>query len=304
MRRYLELISVDDTLPLVVLIAMLSIINAQLTRPDAAAYRHARRAAAGMFAAYAVLSLVFIRIHSAGELLLVVVRCCLASGLTYGVTALILGALTATVGDPILAIYRRYRAWRESARSRRVERQRKLHAAQAEQRERDERRRRAPQEEEARRQHEESLKVAEQQRMERVQAAESAVTRYYEAHADLLEDTLPQVLFESRMQTKFPESLTPEKAWETAQEMLAEMLPTVSAAKAKRQEEHRKTEQVQNDKSRRQKTIERLKEDIENITTSPGFEPDVSGPEVRAIREQIRELELEIENLECGKEQP
>lgn len=302
MRRYLELISVDDTLPLLVLIAMLSIINSQLTRPDAAAYRHARRAAAGLFAAYAVSSLVFIRIHSAGELLLIVVRCSLASGLTYGVTALILGALTATVGDPILAIYRRYRAWRESARSRRVERQRKLHAAQAERRERDERMRRAPQEEEARRQHEAALNAAEQQRKERVGEAKSAVTRYYEAHADLLQDTLPPVLFESRMQTRFPESLTPEKAWETAQEMLAEMLPTITAEKAKRQQADRATEQRKQEIERRRRSIERLQIAIEEMQRNPGFEPDVTGPELRVIREQIRDLEHEIESLECQEE--
>lgn len=304
MRTYLDFIRPDDILPLLVLIGMLAIINARLTRPDAAACRHARRAAAGAFGAYGVLSLMVLPIRSAGDLVMILLRCCLAAGVVHGLGALVLGVLTATIGDPVQAVITRIRTSSGARRARKAERLRQQRIAEVQRREASERARRLPQEVEEQRQRAAAAEIAERQRQERVADARAAVTQYYQAHAELLEDSLPSVLFESRMQTKFPDSLTAEQAWATAQEMLAEMLPTISAAKAKRQEEDRQNEQMQSEIERRRRTIERLQSDIEGITQNPGFEPDVSAPELRAIREQIRELEQEIENLECRRERP
>lgn len=304
MRAYLDFIRPDDILPLLVLIGMLAIINARLTRPDAAACRHARRAAAGTFAAYGVMSLMVLQIRSAGDLVMILLRCCLAAGVVHGLGALVLGVLTATIGDPVQAVITRIQTWRQARRARKAERLQRQRTAELQRREASERARRLPQEVEQQRQRAAAAELAERQRQERVADARAAVTQYYRAHAELLEDTLPSVLFESRMQTRFPDSLTAEKAWENAQEMLAEILPVVSAAKAKRQEDDRKEEQVQAEIERRRRKIERLRSDIQGITQNPGFEPEVTAPELRAIREQIRELELEIENLECEKEQP
>ncbi len=304
MRSFLNLISSDDILPLLVLIGMLAIINARLTRPDAAACRHARRAAAGAFAAYGVLSLMVLPIRSAGDLVVIILRCCLAAGVVHGLGALVLGVLTATIGDPIQAVITRMQTWKGARRARKAERLRQQRIAELHRREASERARQLPQEEEDQRQQAAAAELTERQRRERVADARSAVTQYYQAHAELLEDTLPSVLFESRMQTRFPDSLTAAKAWETAQEMLAEIFPAVSTAKAKRQEEDRQKEQAQGEIERRRRTIQRLHNDMEAITRNPGFEPDMSAPELRAIREQIRELEHDIENLEYGKEQP
>ncbi len=300
MRAYLEWIKPEDIFPLLVLIGLLTFINQQMARPDATAYRHARRLAMGVFAIYAVVSLMVFHIGGPGDLVMILIRSGLAAGVVFGFATLVLAVLTNLIGDPVKAALQRYRSWCAGIRARRLEVLRRRQAEEVKRQERAEQARRLPLIEEEKRQMDEKAQKTELERQDRVTEARSAVRQLYDENANSLSDTLPPLLFKSQLETRFSESMQPEQAWQVAHALMAEIQPQVLAAKEKRQASDKKANELIDEIARRHRSIRRLEQQIEQITNSPGFDHDISEPEIHSIREEVRVLQSEIESLESS----
>lgn len=302
MHAYLDWIKPEDILPLLVLIGLLTLVNQQIARPDGAAYRYARRLAVGVFALYAIVSLFVFTIEGPGDLVMILIRSGLAAGVVFGFATLALAVLTNLIGDPVNAVQQRYRSWRVGVRSRKLQADRQRQEEEMRRRERIEQARRLPLLEQENQQKAQAAARTQTERTNRVADARSAVTQLYDENADLLKDILPPLLFKSHLETRFPPSIQPDQAWQVANALMAEIQPQILAAKDKLRTTEQKTQERSGEIVRRQRAIRRLEEEITKITEAPGFDRDISEPEIRTIREQIRELQDEIESLESAVE--
>jgi hypothetical protein len=92
------------------------------------------------------------------------------------------------------------------------------------------------------------------------------VIGFYEVHAEPLAEALPPSLFRSQVETRFPESVTPEDAWQAAQDMIAEMLPLIAEAREKQRTEQQKREEEAAAEERRQREPAERREAVHRLT--------------------------------------
>jgi hypothetical protein len=284
----------------VFLILLLSIISEQVNPPDGALRRDARRCSAAIFLTYVVLGIGEWRPASVGDILSIVIRGSLAAGVGYGVSALGMALLRATCSEPAVVIRGWLRRRHSRAQFKADELRRQRDQRRSEQQERElQTQQAAAMAHEQQRQAEEQARI-ERERYVKTDEARAEVIRYYDAHADILYDTLPAALFRTRLQTRFPASIQPDQAWQAAQEMIGEMVPMIATAKGAREQVDQSSRNKATAIERLQRSIRRLEQEQEQIGKTPGFDPDVGEPELRAIRENIRELRDQLESLELS----
>ena len=298
MNALLDWINPEEFPTLVVLIGLLIFTARQMVRPDSLVYRQASRLAGATIVLYAALGIHAWGLSSARDLLVLLIRAILAAGVAFGISTLILAVVHHVVGDPMTAMASTYRQWTAEYHRRLAEEQARRQAAEAKRREREENARRAPiLERERRRQADEAARV-ERERHARTDEARAEVIGFYDGHAELLAESLPSSLFKSQLQTRLPETITPDQAWQAVQEMIGEMLPLIAAARERVHADEEQAREQERHVQRVRREIHRLEEEIQKITQSSSFEPDVSDPEIRALQDQIRELREDLEVCE------
>jgi hypothetical protein len=109
---------------------------------------------------------------------------------------------------------------------------------------------------------------AEKERMNKIDDATTLAREFYDEHSDVLKESLPAALFKTQMHTQFPDTITPEQAWQAAQAMIADMIPLIAKSheleRAKKEEEQRKSELAKDEATKleeatkKQLTMERL----------------------------------------------
>lgn len=262
----LNWINLDETLTLLVLICLLVFTGWQMARPDTLAYRHACKSAAATLLLYGVLAVSAWGLSSAGDLLAIVVRAMLAAGIVFGLSSIILAAVYHTVGDPVQAVAGKFREWKAECERRVAQNEARREAAERARREREEQARLAPLLEEERRRQAEEAAQYRQHCDVRIDEARAEVIGFYDGHSELLAEALPPSLFRSQIETRFPESVTPEDAWQAAQDMLAEMLPLIAEAREKQRTEQQKQEEEAAEEERRQREPAQRREAIHRLT--------------------------------------
>jgi hypothetical protein len=127
--------------------------------------------------------------------------------------------------------------------------------------------------------------------------ARSEVIRFYESHRRFIQEALPPSLFRAQLRIRFPESLSHTEAWETARDMITELLPIVAASRehAEREEAAMRVRSAEVRTKRRE--LRRLESELEQLL-SGDTEPELREAEARSLREEIRELRNELETLE------
>jgi hypothetical protein len=139
---------------------------------------------------------------------------------------------------------------------------------------------------------------AEQQRQTVATDARDEVVRFYEENARFLDQSLPPALFRSRLAMRFPATSTSSPLWQTAQDMIAEMLPLITDGR-ERQRAVDQQYQRRNDRVRMIRLqIARLDQQIESLTTSPTADPEVVALEVRSLESEICTLREEAQFIE------
>lgn len=266
MYQILDWINPDDFVTLLVLICLLVFTGWQMAQPDLHAYRQARRVAGAALVLYIVLAVSAWGVPTASALLPIVVRAMLAAGIVFGLTSIVLAVVYRAVGDPMKAVAGKFREWKAECQQRSAQNQARREAAERERYERAELARRAPLLEEQRRRQAEETARNRQHREARVNEARAEVTAFYDGHAELLAEALPPSLFRSQIETRFPESVTPEDAWQAAQEMIAEMLPLIAEAREKQRTEQQKRDEEAAKEERRQREPEERREAVHRLT--------------------------------------
>lgn len=298
MNELLDWINLDEFLTLVVLICLLVFTARQMARPNLLVYRQAGRLAGATVVLYAALGIHAWGVSSARDLLVILIRAILAAGVVFGIGTIMLAFVHHVVGDPLTAITSKYRQWTAEYRRQSAEEQARRQAAETERREREENARRAPILERERQRQTEETERAEREQHTRTDEARAELIGFYDGHAELLAESLPPSLFKSQLQTRLPETITPDQAWQAAQEMISEMLPLIAQARDCGRAEEEQAREHERQIQRVSREIRRLEEEIQKITQSSTFDPDVSDPEIRALRDQIRELQEDLEVLE------
>lgn len=269
MTDVLEWINLEDSLTLLVLIFLLIFIGGQMARPGSAVYGQARRLSAGTIVLYAALGIYAWGPSSAGDFVMILIRALFAGGVMFGTSLAILAAVHQAIGDPISAIVAKYRQWTEAGRRGAAEERSNREMAERQRRDREEAARRAPLLEQERQRKADEAARTERERHARTDEARAEVIRFYDAHADLLVEPLPPALLRSRLQNRFPASVAPEQAWQAAQEMIAEMLPLVAAAREQvrtEQEAARKHEEEAAEADRKRRKPDERREAIHRLT--------------------------------------
>lgn len=250
MTEMLDLVRLEEFLPLVVLCLILLFIADKVTRPDAGVLTTSRRLTAVTFVVYLAAGTSNWRPSNATELLIVVLKACMAAGIVFAIAILVLGVVATTIVDPFGRIKGWFRRMYVDAEDRM--KQRKAEQARFERQRReqlDERRRRSEMERERQHNADEAAR-RERERHSRTDEARAEVIRFYDLHAADLTESLPPPLFRSKLQTSFPEEVTPQRAWQEAQILIDEMLPMLVSAAEKRRavdEEKRKEEERLNE---------------------------------------------------------
>lgn len=243
MHSFLEWFRLEEFFPIVMISLLLVFISQQIMGPDSETYRRARYCTSAVFFLYAGMGIYAFVPASVTELLIIVVRALLASGFAYGLSLVTLGPAAFLIG--------RVRALtRSKAKPAPVEPPRpttqpatKPRDLAAEQR-------------------------VEKERMNKIDDAKSLTSEFYEEHAEVLKESLPAALFKTQMRTKFPDTISPDQAWQAAQGMIAEMIPFISKSReqqrAEEEETRKRDEQASeeamklDDAAKRTVTMERL----------------------------------------------
>jgi hypothetical protein len=101
MTEMLDLIRLEEFLLLVVLCLILFFIAAKVTRPDAGVLNTSRRLAAVTFVIYLAMGISNWRPSNASELLVTVLKACMAAGVVFSIAILALGVVATTIVDPL-----------------------------------------------------------------------------------------------------------------------------------------------------------------------------------------------------------
>ena len=261
MSEILDWINPEEFFPLVVLICLLAFVGTQMTRPEARAHQWARRCSGWTFFAYTAAGLWEWGATGFGDLLAIAIRALLAAGFVGVVAMTMFPAVEYFKG--VLGAW--HDTWRRQAEN--AELQAKNRSRRREEADRD-RSDRARQESERQQRADEAARI-ERERHTKTDDACSEVIRFYDEHADLLAEFLPQSLFRSQLQTKFPSSVTPEQAWLAAQEMIASMLTIIGQAREKRRaelEDARKAEEAAKQEERRRNEPEEKRQAVHKLT--------------------------------------
>lgn len=223
----LDWINPAEFLPLVVLICLLVFIGGQMTRADTETYRRAQRISAAAFLLYAGMGIYAWEPAGATEFVFITLRASLAAGVAFGLALVTLAPaafLIERVKTLITQIPKPRPAEPPKPPPPPVTRPRDFAAEEQ----------------------------AEKERMSKIDDARTMTTQFYEEHGELLNESFPPALFKSQMHTRFPDDITPDQAWQSAQTMIGEMIPLIAKAREQKraeQEEERKqqAEAAQND---------------------------------------------------------
>ena len=231
----LEWINLDELPALIVLICLLWLIGGQMTRPSEFSNQWVRRTAAVTLLAYTGLAIHAWQPSGPTDLLVILIRALLATGLVGGLASIIL-PLSHAVGSEILSAMKTNHCDPLADARRRSEQERA--AREAKERDRrgaEERTRRDALAAVKLRQAAAEAAKAERERHAKTDEARADVIRYYDEHESLLGESLPKALFRAQLQTRFPETVTPAQAWQAAQEMISAMQPLIAQAKERQQ---------------------------------------------------------------------
>ena len=221
MHSFLEWFRLEEFLPIVLIALILIFIGQQMVRPDSETYRRARYCTSAVFLLYAGMGIYAFGPASVTELLLIVVRALLASGVAFAVSLVALGPTTFIVRQVKVLMTRSSAPKPAEPSAPTLQPVRRPRDYEAEQR-------------------------AETERMNRIDDAKALTSEFYEEHADVLKESIPVALFKTQMHTRFPDNINPEQAWQAAQGMIAEMIPFIATAREQQraeQEESRKRDQ-------------------------------------------------------------
>lgn len=214
MYQVLDLINLDEFVPLLVLICLLLIIGGQMTRPDLAMHQLARRLSAGTLLLYAAMGICTWQPLSVSDLLVILVRAILATGVVYGVATILLPVFQYVLGGTMSAIVQRNRQRAAESRQRAEQERAQREAAERERLEGEERTRRSAMSETERQRASEETTMTEGERRARAAEARAAVVQFYDQHESLISDALPRALFSTQLQNRFPAGVTPEQGWQ------------------------------------------------------------------------------------------
>lgn len=267
MADFLDLISLDELLPLLTLISVLHFMAIPMIHPSEQITRSVKRVTLFALVGYVSWGILTWHPGSAGEYLETVVRALLASALVHGVAILLFSAVLAVYEYTLRRPFALCRDWWKKRREKADERRAHRAAAKAERHQSEEHARLAAHQEQERRRAARVKNRADRERDATVDDARAEVNRFYKEHTPLLAATFPPALFRSQMQTKFPANCTPEQAWAAAEELITAMLPMVQAAKTilhSEEEEQRKRALEAAEGGRARNAIARLMEWYEN----------------------------------------
>ena len=298
MAEMLDLFRLEEFLPLVVLCLILLFIAAKVTRPDAGVLKTSRWLAAVTFVVYLTLGICTWRPSNATEVLVTVLRACVAAGVIFSIATLALGIVATTIVDPFGRVkgwFQRMYAGAEDRMKQRKAEQERLERQRWEQLE--EMRRQSQMERDRQRTADEVTR-RERERLSHTDEARAEVIKFYDSHAAELAESLPAPLFRSKLETSFPEDVTPERAWQEAQSLISEMLPMIAATSERRRELQKQRSDVAKDIQRRRLEIRREETQLEQIIRSPTYDAEICEPEVNSREERIRDLQTELEILE------
>ncbi len=240
MHSFLEWFRLEEFFPIVMIVLILTFVGQQMTSPVSEAYRKARRITAAVFLLYAAMGIYAWGAESLTDLLLIVMRACLAGGVAFGMALVTLGPVAYLIGQakaliPSKAKPKQFEPQRPTFQSVAIPRD---YAAE---------------------------ERAEKERMSKIEDARKVAERFYQEHAELLSETLPQALFTTQMQTRFRSEITPEEAWQAAQGTISDMLPLIEAVRVKQRaiedEKRKQEEQLAKEKPEDGKTsVQRIAE--------------------------------------------
>ncbi|MBI1313259.1 hypothetical protein GC176_18360 [bacterium] len=296
----LDLIQLEEFVPLVVLICLILFIVNKFTQPDTTSLRLSRWIAMWVFCLYAAIGIYALVPAGAGELLVIAVRGCLASAMSFAISLLVISSAMAIFGDPLGRVKGWYRRISADAENRTRLRKEEQHRWEKECRNQLEESQRRQQWELQQRRIEQEQAVKDRQRLSAVEEAVQEVQRYYDQHAHDLDETMPRSLLRSKLQTSFPEGISGQTAWQSAQTLITEMLPIIAQASEKRRTQEQRRLESDVEIQRKQQEIQRAQQELQSLLDAPGYEPDVCEPEVRAIKQQIRERQQELSELEVN----
>lgn len=289
-----------DICSTLVLVLLLVLVGAAMVGSKPVLHQWGKRLAAAAGVGWVLYGASVDRPTSAADWTGLVLQSLLASGLMLGtawVVLCVLGFLSAYTAAPLL---RQVRGSVQAGRRRAA--QALDQTARAEQEEARRRRERAEQERQAaeREGSRELAERAERDRTAKCQDARAEVLRFYEDHAQLIHDAFPAGLFRAQLQTRFPDDITPEQAWQAAGDLIAGMLPLIAQGR----ERQREQEQQRRQQAERARSLERqiraLEEGLAQLTGSAAADPDVVADEVRETRRQIRALTEERQALDSS----
>ena len=225
----LDWINLDEFLPLVVLIGLLNFIGGRMTRPTAETTRVTRRVAYVTFVIYAGIALCSWGVSGPMDMLPIILRASLATGLVFGLTLIAMPAIDAVTVIAKARFKPKIESWTPPLP--RVEPTV------------------APKPE-----------ITEQEPETHVDDARNEVTAFYEKHEEIHE-ALPPALFRSQVHARFTDDLKSAPAWMIAQEMIVAMLPLIAAAGEKKRamddEERKRTEQAADEERKRSEAEQR-----------------------------------------------
>lgn len=229
MNQILDFIRLEEAIELVLLATLLAFIGGQMSRPDSETYRKARKITGAVFLLYTGLGLFTWGLTGVTDLLLIVVRAVLASAVSFGVALVTLTPTEFLVG--------KLKQWMPPPPKPKPHQPTpeppipvvvRDYAAEAK---------------------------SENERMSKVSDARFVASQFYDEHVEMLKETLPQALFQTKLQTRFSDAMTPEQAWSAAEQMIAEMLPLIAKAReqtrADLEAQRLKDEQTKEEEKRR-----------------------------------------------------